>query len=138
MKILLLIHLAATFYMIGLIWFVQVVHYPLFAHVGRDTFVDCQAFHLGHVTWVVGPGMLIEAATAALLVYLNPSSVLLKLGAGLLAVIWVSTWWLQVPKHNVLASGYDPAAHRYLVASNWIRTFAWTARGIVVGAVFIL
>jgi hypothetical protein len=29
-----LLHLAATLYMVGVIWFVQVVHYPLFSKVG--------------------------------------------------------------------------------------------------------
>lgn len=31
---LLLVHAAATWAMVGLVWFVQVVHYPLFAQVG--------------------------------------------------------------------------------------------------------
>ena len=34
--LLLLLHAAATLFMTGLIWFVQVVHYPLFARVGED------------------------------------------------------------------------------------------------------
>lgn len=32
---LLLVHAAVTLYMTGVIWFVQVVHYPLFSCVGR-------------------------------------------------------------------------------------------------------
>ena len=32
--LLLLLHAGATFFMCGLIWFVQIVHYPLFAQVG--------------------------------------------------------------------------------------------------------
>jgi hypothetical protein len=35
-KLVLLANLAATFFMVGLIWFVQIVHYPLFGQVGRD------------------------------------------------------------------------------------------------------
>ncbi len=34
--LLLVCHVAATFYMVGLVWFVQRVHYPLFASVGAD------------------------------------------------------------------------------------------------------
>ena len=39
----LLAHAAATLFMVGLIWFVQVVHYPLFARVGPDAFVPYAA-----------------------------------------------------------------------------------------------
>ncbi len=34
MKYLVLTHLAATLFMVGVIWFEQVVHYPLFEKVG--------------------------------------------------------------------------------------------------------
>jgi hypothetical protein len=30
----LVLHFASTFYMVGLVWFVQRVHYPLFAGFG--------------------------------------------------------------------------------------------------------
>ena len=43
---------------------------------------------------------------------------------------------LQVPQHRILEGGFDPAAHRFLVSSNWVRTIAWTARGVV--ALFLL
>lgn len=36
--LLLPVHLAATFYMVGVIWFVQIVHYPLLEKVGTDRF----------------------------------------------------------------------------------------------------
>jgi hypothetical protein len=38
MVLLLLANAAATFFMVGVIWFVQVVHYPLFARVGTLDF----------------------------------------------------------------------------------------------------
>ena len=43
--VLLSLHLAATAAMTGLIWFVQVVHYPLFAAVGADQFVAYEVAH---------------------------------------------------------------------------------------------
>ena len=33
-----------------------------------------------------------------------------------------------MPRHNLLAAGFDAAVIDSLVASNWIRTIAWTAR----------
>lgn len=38
METLLYLHAGATLFMTGLIWFVQVVHYPLFLRVGEGNF----------------------------------------------------------------------------------------------------
>ena len=54
------------------------------------------------------------------------------LGVGLLVVIWLSTFLLQVPRHRTLESGFDISVHRRLVGTNWIRTFAWSLRGLLV------
>ena len=53
-------------------------------------------------------------------------------GLTLLAVVWGSTFFLQVPAHEKLASRFDATTHRRLVRSNWIRTVGWTFRGILV------
>ena len=44
----LIIHAAATWFMVGLIWFVQIVHYPMFANVGRDSFDVHRTDRRGH------------------------------------------------------------------------------------------
>lgn len=61
---LLLVQSAATLFMTGLIWFVQVVHYPLFGSAGRDIFAGYERAHQRRTGWVVGPPMLVELATA--------------------------------------------------------------------------
>lgn len=131
-RLLLLANVAATLYMVGLIWQVQVVHYPLFAQVGDAGFATYERLHSNLISLVVGPPMLLEAATTALLLVHRPPGVRFPaalLGAILLAAIWLSTMFLQVPQHGRLAAGFDVEAHRFLVLSNWIRTIAWTARG---------
>jgi hypothetical protein len=127
-----LIHLASTLFMTGLIWFVQVVHYPLLGVVGQDGFVRCQAFHLDRTTYVVGPPMLAELLSGLLLYWLTGRDRLLLLSLLLLGIIWLSTAFLQVPRHNVLAQGFDSGAHEFLVRSNWIRTVAWSLRAMLV------
>ena len=77
-----------------------------------------------------------EAATAALFLIVRPSGIpawVAWLGIGLLAVIWISTPVLQVPEHGRLTEGFDAGAHSRLVGTNWIRTIAWTARGLLLG-----
>jgi hypothetical protein len=134
-ELVLLAHVGATLFMVGLIWFVQVVHYPLFGSVGRDGFADYSQAHSRLTGFVVGPPMLVEAATAVALVLRPPDGVPFSLpliGLVLLAVVWLSTAFLQSPQHTVLGRGFVAASHRFLVLSNWVRTVCWTARGLLV------
>lgn len=129
-----MLHAFATFALTGLIWTVQAVHYPLLARVGRDAFPAYHQQHVRRITWVVGPLMLAEAATGALLLAAHPGGRWL-VAFVLLIGIWLSTALLQVPCHRRLERGYDAAAIGLLVRTNWIRTLLWTARsGIVAWA----
>jgi hypothetical protein len=82
--------------------------------------------------------MLIELGTGALLfwteaeVFRRPLFVAALI---LLAVIWLSTFLVQVPLHNALVGGFDPQVHASLVRSNWIRTLAWSVRGLLLFAI---
>ncbi len=133
-SLILLLQVLSTWFLVGLIWTIQVVHYPLFAAVGHDRFVAYEASHTKLITLVVGPVMLVEAATAVLLVVSRPAFVpvwIAWVGLALVILIWISTAVLQVPDHATLADGFDPAAHAHLVGTNWLRTIAWTARGVI-------
>ena len=126
----------ATFAMTGLIWFVQVVHYPLFALVPDPQHATYSYRHGQRTTWVVAPLMLVELSTAVLMLKgnLRPDSIALAQaisGVFLVAVIWISTAALQVPSHNLLAKGYNAQAIHRLVQTNWIRTVAWTLRTVL-------
>lgn len=131
---LLLVNAAATWFLTGLIWVIQVVHYPLFSFADRATYPAFAAAHGRLITVVVGPMMLVELVTTALLLSERPAAFPQSWawgGALLLGVIWLSTALLQVPMHTELASGYDAQAHGWLVGSNWLRTVAWTLRSLL-------
>ncbi len=128
MTTLLLLHAAATLAMTGLIWFVQLVHYPMFPYAASGDFTGFAAEHQRRTGWVVVPLMLTEAATATLLLFSPSSPATAWLGWTLLASIWLSTALVQVPLHRRLSAGFDARAARRLVATNWWRTIAWTAR----------
>lgn len=130
----LLLQAFSTISMVGLIWFVQIVHYPLFDRVGQQNFRGYESAHQTRTTLVVAPLMLTEAASAILVLAMWPtaqSSGLPWFGAALLAAIWASTFLLQVPAHEKLSRSYDARTHRWLVNSNWFRTFAWSLRGVL-------
>jgi hypothetical protein len=102
----LLVHLTATLVMVGAIWFVQIVHlvhYPLFCKVGSGGFALYSDAHSRLTTYVAGPPMLTEAATALLLVFCRPKDIPLAaalVGLALVGVVWLSTALLQVPRHS--------------------------------------
>lgn len=130
----LLIHAAATWFMTGLIWFVQAVHYPLFSQVGERQFAAYEVRHARRTSLLVGPVMAIEASSAAAAWRFAPEgfAAWALLNVLLLAVIWISTAFLQVPRHRRLARGFDGKAHRELVLTNWLRTGIWTVRSLLI------
>jgi hypothetical protein len=130
-RLLVLLHATATLFMCGVIAIVQIVHYPLFNMVGRDQFAAYENAHTNLITLVVGPAMLLEAACVLGLLIERPGNWLIWVGAVLLGVVWFSTALLQIPQHGILSSGFNQRAYEMLVQSNWLRTIAWWARGVI-------
>ena len=131
-RLVLFANVASMLMLVGLIWFVQVVHCPQFARVGIDRFTHSQSQHFRLTTWVVALPMLVEAVTSVALVWKPPAQDLELAswgGLSMVIVIWVSMAVLQVPRLNALTTGFDFQAHRGLVLSNRIRTVAWSMRG---------
>jgi hypothetical protein len=117
-------------FLTGLIWFVQVVHYPLFAAVGPDAFAAYHRAHTRRTTLVVAAPMLIEMATSLTLVVRPPMGVdrtLPWVGLTLVVAIWLITALVQVPLHGRLArEGRDLGVIQGLVRSNRVRVLLWT------------
>ena len=138
--VLLAVQVAATWTMVGVIWFVQVVHYPLFARVDGPGSAGYATENRRRTTWVVGLPMAVEGVTA-LWVAADPPDVLGRtlpvVGLVLLAVVLGSTVLVQVPAHSRLAAGHDAGTVRRLVAGNWVRTVGWTARGALTVAMLV-
>ncbi len=133
MRWLLLLQLGCTLAMTGIIWFVQVVHYPLFLKVSQTNFRAFEAEHATRTGWVVGPlmGLELALATLFLLQRFRPPAIPAAsawLGEALVVAIWLSTGLVQVPLHNRLQAGYDATVIASLVHTNWLRTIAWTLR----------
>lgn len=127
----LLIQLAATAALTGLVWFVQLVHYPLFHSVGEDGFHLYEQGHMSRTASIVGPLMFVETATALLFIH-GKAGILghweYFTATLLLLVIWGATSRLQAPLHSKLLRGYDSKLVTMLLFSNWFRTAAWSAR----------
>lgn len=130
-QIVFFLHFTSTVFMTGVIWLVQLVHYPSFQYIKSDEFPKFCQFHQNSITWVVGPMMVFELISGLYLVFSPLASAKLYLGLGLIALVWLSTFFLSVPLHTKLLLGPDPEVIRNLVLTNWPRTLLWTLRSII-------
>lgn len=140
MTALLVAHAAVTWFLTGLIWTIQVVHYPLFAGVGEERFSDYHREHATRIGRIVLLAMPLEAALAVALAVRPPAGVpagAAWLGLALVVAIWGSTAFLQVPAHRALEQGFDRRPHRALVRTNVVRTAAWSTRALL-AALFLV
>src|SRR5688500_14658792 len=111
MNTLLVIHAATTWTLVGLIWTVQLIHYPLLSEVGRDNFSSYHVRHIWRTTILAAPLTVIEFVTAVLLAIKGARDPWLLASFAPMIFAWFSTWFVQVPLHLRLARGFDAALH---------------------------
>ncbi|PIY11044.1 MAG: hypothetical protein COZ18_04750 [Flexibacter sp. CG_4_10_14_3_um_filter_32_15] len=139
MSLILFSNILVTAFLVGLIWFVQIVHYPIFKEVGK------QNFHQFHVAHTVSTGkivilpMLLELGLSFWLVWEEQSffSIIALL---ITILLWILTAWIFVPLHGKLgdkAKGYDLEIMKKLVFRNWFRTLFWSLRLIILSYMLI-
>src|SRR6516165_8758608 len=110
----LLIQTAASWFMAGLIWTMQVLNYPLLALIDAGGVPRYEQAHNRRFIWLVGPGVAGALASAVVMLGWRPSAVPLAVpvvALVLLAVIVVSTARQGAPSHALLAGQFDPEAH---------------------------
>ena len=136
----LLTNATSTFLLTGLIWMVQIVHYPLLQTVGSTHFRAYHRAHTTRISWLVGPAMTLELISALLLYQLEtpPHHTIVYL-AGLLLVVflWVTTAFVQIPLHQELSIAPTNQTLERLVQTNWIRTSVWTSRSALLFGVLL-
>ena len=132
MSLLSMFNVAISWGLVSLIWLVQIIIYPGFRQIPAAEFVNYHRWYVIRISAIVLPLMLCEAIiTVGWLMFEEYSY--FSVGSGfLIAIIWLSTFLLQVPVHNQLQSGKNDAGIRRLVLTNWIRTTAWSIKAVVV------
>ena len=125
-------NIAISWGLLLLIWLVQIIIYPGLSRIHSKDFVNCHSWYVVRISVIVMPLMIGEAIiTIAWLVW-TKVSIYAAVTAGLVVIIWLSTFILQVPIHKYLRSGKDDSYIRRLVATNWIRTIAWSLKTVLV------
>ena len=121
-----IVHSACVFYMTGVIWLVQLVHYPLMRYVSAEQFVQFHAEHSNLITFVVGPVMLVQLGTS---LFMQGKW---QWACTMLSVaVFAATFLASVPLHNQLTQGFSAEVHQALVRTNWIRTGLWSAHSVL-------
>tara|TARA_B100000700_G_scaffold202956_1_gene223185 strand:+ start:19674 stop:20105 length:432 start_codon:yes stop_codon:yes gene_type:complete len=133
-----IMHLISTAFMVGVIWYVQLVHYPMFDEYDTSRFTKIHNRHQVLTTFVVGPMMLLEVISGCIIFdsELFLTQPLWLVSALLLLAVWLSTAFLQMPCHFKLEKEFSALGLRFLVGSNWVRTIAWTARLVCLVFIF--
>lgn len=129
-ELLLKVNLLSTSVMAGVIWIIQLLHYPSFHFINEKNYIEFQHFHMQRISFIVVPVMLIELASALLIAYFFESSLTIILLAFVLG-IWAITFIFFTNMHQKLTNGYDHSIVDRLVQINWSRTALWSLRLII-------
>ena len=124
------IHFLSTSLMVGVIWVIQLLHYPTFHFIEESDYVEFQHFHMQRISFIVVPVMIIELLSGFMLVYYFRSNLLI-LCLIILLVIWLITFVFFTKLHQSLLGGYDKIIVDKLVQINWSRTILWSLRLII-------
>ena len=115
--------------MTGIIWLIQLLHYPSFLQIDKSLFFDFHAKHTNMMTVLVGPIMIGELLLS---LYLSQNFERFWLIQTSLAIIlFALTFLVSVPIHNQLANGFDENLIRKLISTNWPRTIIWTIKAVL-------
>ena len=129
-ELLLKVSFISTSVMVGVIWVIQLLHYPSFHFIDDQKYIEFQHFHMQRISFIVIPAMLIELASALLLAYFFRSSLTIILLA-LLIGVWAVTFIFFTDMHQKLTNGYNQSIVDRLIQINWSRTILWSLRLII-------
>ena len=127
------LHAIFTFLLTGLIWVIQLVHYPLFRFLDSTSFSKAMLFHQRQISFIVMPLMLAELITG---IYLAISqwqafTSFHIINLSLIAIIWAHTFFIMVPFHRSFETSFDEMQLKKMLRVHWLRTLAWTIKSIL-------
>lgn len=130
------VHLVVTAILVGLIWVVQIIHYPSFFYVKEDYWEEFHRLHSQRISYLVAWLMPLELLMTIHYSYTQSYSVMSLTLLILVIGIFASTFFIQVPLHQKLSAGKDSHLIYRLVRTNWMRTIAWTLKVILMILIF--
>ena len=129
MKEAILFNFFISSFMFGVIIVTQVVNYPLLLDFLRSDIKNLHNSYVNKISKIVIPSMFLELLIALYLVY--NGTYLSYINFGLLIIIYISTFFIQVPIHDNIKYNANMSLFKKLIFSNWIRTFCWLFKSVV-------
>lgn len=137
-------HAASTWFMVGLIWTIHLLHYPLLGSAGEKTlgsskenvYVALQREHVDAIGQLLLVPWLTEGITLLIVLFLafgkgerslRIPSIVDSIGMAIVLVI--SGVW-SAPAHGILMDRFDQQVFDRLMIANLVRTLAWTLCGV--------
>ncbi|MAV58509.1 MAG: hypothetical protein CMG07_00970 [Candidatus Marinimicrobia bacterium] len=100
----------------------QIVNYPLFLKITKLDFKKYHLFYVSRITFVAGPFLLIELFIS-LILFLSYSNTTYALNLIIVILVFLSTFFIQVPLHNKIGTTSSKKFIKLLIKTNLIRTF---------------
>ena len=123
----LLPHIILNSILFGVILMTQIVSYPMFLIVDNKSFSSYHMHYTFNISKIVLPLMILEVFLVIEML-VNKFDILSFISLILVTLIWTSTFFIQVPYHNVISKGFNEKTISRLILSNWIRTTLWLAK----------
>lgn len=130
--------------MVGMIWVIQVLHYPSLGKAGKLTFETeneaiydaLQSQHVDRIGNLLIVPWLTEGITLLVILWiaLFGRDTLARVpalinGAAMAVILAISGFW-SAPAHGKLLDRFDPDVYDRLMTANLVRTMAWTICGV--------
>ncbi len=136
--LILVLNIVLSAFLTGLIWLIQLVHYPLFLEVSEKTFGTYEKKHQRAISPLVAPVMLVDIALSFILLFTSwydRFDVLIIIAFAMNALVFLSTLFIFAPLHQSLSRQYSKTKIRKLIRLNFFRTFGWTALTIILAII---
>ena len=129
MENLILFNFFISSFMFGLILTTQIVSYPMFLKA-EENFSVYHMSYVNKISTIAAPLMIIELFLSLLLVILLQSYFAISIFL-IMILIFLSTFFIQVPIHEKLKNNYNIYLCNKLINTNWIRVFLWLSKCII-------
>jgi len=132
-QIALFLHLFASLSFVGIIWYVQLIAYPQFRMVSVHDWIPFEKNHTRRSFWLIAPLFVIETlGLVGISIYYGTTSPILLIGSAVFYLTaYIATFTIHMPLHRLLSTSHQSKWIERLISTNWIRTIAWTLKGIL-------
>lgn len=138
--LILLLQALTTWILLGMLWFMQLVHYPLFRRI-KENFVKYEREHIKRILSLLMPLSIIDLALNVMLVISLERGryiFLISFALAMNIITWLSALFFQVEQHHALSEHFSKNMVHKLVKTNWISTIAWSIKAALIFALIAI